>query len=212
MSDTNFLDKGRIVIGVILSLSLLIFLLIVLFNKGILIVGILLIIFQITLGVIIIAGLLWVIGWIIPKFEEFRTEIDKRFDAVQKILASFSFKLGADFLALLSGVLLFLFQEMLSYNKFNKIVVSVFLSTWLFFSSKLISQKGIRSIGIILFVIPFLICPLSLIYFVGWAQVIEFVNTLSSRQIILSVLTILSLLLCFIYSFFRDREVRAIKP
>lgn len=201
-------------IGALLSLAVVLFLLIVILNSSTILVGIILIIFQIGIAVltIVVCGviLLVVIGKVMESISDAKTEINNQLESIRKILNNLANKLGADFLALISGVLTFFVQEMVAiYPLVYKLCISIVFFLNFFLASQLIGSSRIleRIMGIFFYIAPMMTFFSAFLAFGGATKFMTWYGNIQIYEILIISFTVISVICGFVFAFMKRRSI-----
>ena len=203
-------------IGALLSLAVVLFLLIVILNSSTILVGIILTIFQIgiaALTIVVCGGIvLVVIGKVMESISDAKTEINNQLESIRKILNNLANKLGADFLALISGVLTFFVQEMVAtYPLVYKLCISIVFFLNFFLASQLIGSSRVfeKIMGIFFYVAPMMTFFSAFLALGGLTKFKTWYGNIQIYEIIIISFTGLSVICGFVFAFMKSRSIEA---
>jgi hypothetical protein len=142
-------------IGSLLAIALVLFILVVVLNTGVISVGTVLTIFQVAVSVLTVVlclGIsLWVLSAILDAVRNSKARLKEGLESLRKSLLRATNKFGSDFLAVITGLIVYLVQAVADHPRLYKIAICVLFTLTFFLSSQLIgSQKrSDRVLGIV---------------------------------------------------------------
>jgi hypothetical protein len=208
-------------IGSLLALALVLFGYAAVRHSGVIFVGIFLTIFQVACWVIFfllfaaaivlcLLAVFWATRSVLDAIANSEARIKGDLEALRKTLLRATNKFGADFLALVTGILAYPIQESIAtYPEQYKIAICILFTVNFFLASQLIgSQKrSDKILGIIFFVIPVALFAISALAFVTPSVALSWLRNRSVPEVFLMSLVLFSVALTFVFAFLKQREV-----
>lgn len=210
-------------IGALLLFAVLLFLLIVILNDSTILVGTILTIFQVVIAIITIAvcfltivvciGIaMFVIEKVMKSISDAKTEINNQLESIRKILNNLANKLGADFLALISGILTFFVQEMIAkYSIVYKLCISIVFFLNFFLASQLIGSSRLfeKIMGIFFYIAPIMTFFSAFLALGGVTKVKTWYGNIQIYEILIISFTALSVICGFVFAFMKSKNINA---
>jgi hypothetical protein len=207
-------DRWKWGIGSILATSLVLFLLVVILNGGTILVGTVLVIFQIAISamtiVICLGVVLWIMGTILEGIRNSEARLKESLESLRKSLLRTTNKFGSDFLAFVTGLIAYLIQESVAdYPKIYKIAICVLFTLNFFLASQLIGseKRWDKVLGIFFFVMPVVMFAITVLALLSPEEILNWMQGRSIQEWIMMFLVTLSTTLTFLFGFLKQRDI-----
>lgn len=212
-------DRWQSGIGVLLSVSLVLFLLVIVLNAGTVFVGTVLLVFQVLILLavaVLLVGLAWWIGTtILDAVTKAEGRIREELESLRRTLLRTTNKLGADILSFVTGGLALVIQETLTdYPQLYRFAVSLLFTIVFFLAAQLIGsdRKRDRILGTFFFMAPVVTFFTALLMVATPQTVSVWIAERTAPDLFLIGALILSVLLTFAFAFLKSRDVTSDKP
>jgi hypothetical protein len=197
-------------LGTLYLVQIIIFLVVVLKKLDIIIIGNILLIFQISTSVVILiialAISLAVGSYTLDHVDQIKEEIMSKISMLRVVVSSLVFKLSSGFLKILTGILVFLAQEATNYSVFHKITITLFVTVYIYFCTELISRQNRRDqiMGVFFYLVPVVVGVVTFAKVIGGDQLRAWWISVRGSERILVTCAVMSLALAFVFSLVRE--------